>query len=33
MESYELAWGVTIAALVGLLLFDFVVQVRWGHAP
>ena len=33
MEVTPLVWGLTIAAIVGLLLFDFVFHVRKAHAP
>ena len=33
MEVSPLVWGLTIAAIVGLLLFDFVFHVRKAHAP
>ncbi|MBC7593584.1 MAG: TerC family protein [Kineosporiaceae bacterium] len=33
MEVSPLVWGMTIAAIVGLLLFDFVFHVRKAHAP
>jgi tellurite resistance protein TerC len=33
MEVTPLVWGLTIAAIVGLLLFDFVFHVRTPHAP
>ncbi|SHN29969.1 TerC family protein [Cryptosporangium aurantiacum] len=33
MEVSSLVWGLTIAAIVGLLLFDFVFHVRKAHVP
>src|SRR5215207_4773471 len=33
MEVTPLVWGLTIAAICGLLLFDFVFHVRKAHAP
>jgi tellurite resistance protein TerC len=33
MEISPLVWGLTIAAIVGLLAFDFVFHVRKAHAP
>jgi tellurite resistance protein TerC len=33
VEVSPVVWGVTIAAIVGLLLFDFVFHVRKAHAP
>ncbi|MCU1432837.1 MAG: putative TerC family integral rane protein [Actinotalea sp.] len=33
METSPLVWGLTIAAIAGLLLFDFVFHVRRAHAP
>jgi tellurite resistance protein TerC len=33
MEVSPLVWGLTIAAIVGLLLFDFVFHVRKAHVP
>jgi TerC family integral membrane protein len=33
MEVTPLVWGLTIAAIGGLLLFDFVFHVRTAHAP
>jgi tellurite resistance protein TerC len=33
MEVTSLVWGLTIAAICGLLLFDFVFHVRKAHAP
>ena len=33
MEVSPLVWGLTIVAIVGLLLFDFVFHVRTPHAP
>ena len=33
MEVSPLVWGLTIAAIVGLLMFDFVFDVRKAHAP
>src|SRR5688572_15444634 len=33
MEVSPLVWGLTIAAIGGLLLFDFVFHVRLAHAP
>jgi len=33
MEVSPAVWGLTIAAIVGLLLFDFVFHVRKAHAP
>jgi tellurite resistance protein TerC len=33
MQVSPLVWGLTIAAIVGLLLFDFVFHVRTPHAP
>ncbi|WP_315097759.1 TerC family protein [uncultured Cellulomonas sp.] len=33
MEVSPLVWGLTVAAIVGLLLFDFVFHVRKAHAP
>ena len=33
MEVTPLVWGLTIAAIGGLLLFDFVFHVRKAHVP
>src|SRR6187549_1775963 len=33
MEVSPLLWGLTIAVIVGLLLFDFVFHVRKAHTP
>jgi tellurite resistance protein TerC len=33
MEVSPLVWGLTIVAIVGLLLFDFIFHVRKAHAP
>ena len=33
MEVTPLVWGLTIAAIVGLLLFDFIFHVRKAHVP
>src|SRR5829696_2043072 len=33
MEVTPLVWGLTIAAIGGLLLFDFIFHVRTAHAP
>ena len=33
MEISPLLWGLTIAVIVGLLLFDFVFHVRKAHVP
>jgi tellurite resistance protein TerC len=33
MQVTPLVWGLTIAAIVGLLLFDFIFHVRKAHAP
>ena len=33
MEVTPLVWGLTIAAIGGLLLFDFVFHVRTAHVP
>jgi tellurite resistance protein TerC len=33
MEVSPVVWGLTIAAIVGLLLFDFIFHVRKAHAP
>jgi tellurite resistance protein TerC len=33
MEVSPLVWGVTIAAIVGLLAFDFIFHVRQAHVP
>src|SRR3954466_12840311 len=33
MEVTPLVWGLTIAAILGLLLFDFVFHVRKAHVP
>ena len=33
MEISPLVWGLTIAGIVGLLLFDFVFHVRKAHVP
>ncbi len=33
MEVSPLVWGLTIAAIVGLLAFDFFFHVRRAHAP
>jgi tellurite resistance protein TerC len=33
MEVSPLVWGLTIAAIVGLLLFDFIFHVRKAHVP
>ncbi len=33
MEVHPLVWGLTVAGIVGLLLFDFVFHVRRAHAP
>jgi len=33
MEVSPLVWGLTIAGIVGLLLFDFLFHVRKAHVP
>jgi len=33
MEVTPLVWGLTLAAIAGLLLFDFFFHVRTAHAP